>query len=213
MRKLTPEEKEISRQRNLERMRKWQQEHKEELKEKRRKWLLEKKQNDPEWYEKQKAHSREYQKVKRETDPEYVKRQNEKTREWHKLHYAERYQEQYEKRKEYFSNYTKERYKNNKDYRIQCRTCQTKDCWRDGERHLIENYDKALADEFKGWVLHHRLECTIDGEFAHSAEELKRMGMYYNRPYYELIYLTRSEHSKLHYRSGHSLSNKRSRGK
>ena len=53
MRKLTPEEKEISRQRNLERMRKWQQEHKEELKEKRRKWLLEKKQNDHEWYEKQ----------------------------------------------------------------------------------------------------------------------------------------------------------------
>ena len=78
---------------------------------------------------------------------------------------------------------------------------------------IDSDYDKALADEFNGWVLHHRLECTIDGEFAHSAEELKRMGMYYNRPYYELIYLTRSEHSKLHYRSGHSLSNKRSRRK
>ena len=50
MRKLTLEEKEIARQRNLERMRKWQQEHKEELKEKRRKWLLAKRQNNPEWY-------------------------------------------------------------------------------------------------------------------------------------------------------------------
>lgn len=112
------------------------------------------------------------------------------------------------KRKEYFKSYNKKKYDTNKEYRIKCRTCQTKDCWRDGERHLIENYDKALADEFKGWMLHHRLECTIDGEFAHSAEELKRLGMYYNRPYYELIYLTHSEHSKLHYKSGHSLPNK-----
>lgn len=57
-------------------------------------------------------------------------------------------------------------------------------------------------------MLHHRLECTLDGDFAHSANELKRLGMYYNRPYYELIYLTHSEHSKLHYKSGHSLPNK-----
>ena len=133
------------------------------------------------WYEKKKL-----------TNPEYLKMRA-------------------EKRKEYFKEYSKNRYKSNQEYRIKCRTCQTKDCWREGERHLIENYDKALADEFKGWMLHHRLECTLDGEFAHSADELKRMGMYYNRPYYELIYLTHSEHSKLHYKSGHSLPNKRSR--
>ena len=130
------------------------------------------------WYEKKKL-----------TNPEYLKKRN-------------------KKRKEYFANYNKKKYENNKEYNIQCRTCQTKNCWRNGEQQLIENYDKALADDFKGWMLHHRLECTLDGDFAHSANELKRLGMYYNRPYYELIYLTHSEHSKLHYKSGHSLPNK-----
>lgn len=63
---------------------------------------------------------------------------------------------------------------------------------------LIENYDKAINDDTQMWVLHHRLELTLDGEYAHSVEELKRLGMYYNRPYYELIFLTRSEHHMLH---------------
>lgn len=63
---------------------------------------------------------------------------------------------------------------------------------------LIENYDKAKADNFKGWDLHHRLELTLDGEFAHTKEELERLDMYYHRPYFELIFLTTSEHMKLH---------------
>ena len=71
-------------------------------------------------------------------------------------------------------------------------------CYRKNERHLIENYEKALADNFKGWVLHHRLELTLEGEFAHTAEELEKMGMYYNRPYFELIYLKSGEHASLH---------------
>ena len=62
----------------------------------------------------------------------------------------------------------------------------------------IENYEKANADTTQTWVIHHRLELTLDGEFAKSPEELKRHGMYYHRPYFELIFLTRAEHRRLH---------------
>lgn len=62
----------------------------------------------------------------------------------------------------------------------------------------IENYGKAINDTTQTWDLHHRLELTLEGEFAHSHDELKRLGMYYNRPYFELIFLTKSEHNRLH---------------
>ena len=62
----------------------------------------------------------------------------------------------------------------------------------------IENYDKAVADNTHTWHLHHRLELTIDGEFAHSRTDLIRLGMYYHRPYFELIFLTKGEHCRLH---------------
>ena len=63
----------------------------------------------------------------------------------------------------------------------------------------IENYEKALADNFKGWECHHRLEThTTDGirrEVDITVAELKALGMYYHRPAEELIFLTASEHS------------------
>lgn len=61
----------------------------------------------------------------------------------------------------------------------------------------IENYEKAISDNEK-WECHHRLELTIDGQFAHTSESLKRLNMYYDRPYYELILLPVKEHHKLH---------------
>lgn len=67
---------------------------------------------------------------------------------------------------------------------------------RDLER--VENYTLAVADNFRGWVLHHRLELTLEGAQAHTAEELDRLGMYYGRPHFELIFLKRSEHITLH---------------
>lgn len=70
--------------------------------------------------------------------------------------------------------------------------------WRNGEQHLIENYYQAIIDNKERWHCHHRLELTLDGEFAHTPEELIRFGMYYDRPYYELIYLRNSEHIALH---------------
>ena len=70
------------------------------------------------------------------------------------------------------------------------------------EPEKIENYEKALADNFKGWEIHHRLEThNSDGErrlVGISMDELKALGMYYNRPASELIFLTVSEHNSLH---------------
>ena len=63
----------------------------------------------------------------------------------------------------------------------------------------VENYEKAKAGDFKGWHCHHRLEThTSDGirrEVDILAAELKALGMYYNRPASELIFLTIREHN------------------
>ena len=56
----------------------------------------------------------------------------------------------------------------------------------------IENYEKAKADNFKGWDCHHRREAEF------SRKELIALGMYYNVSSEELIFLTRAEHNKLH---------------
>ena len=68
----------------------------------------------------------------------------------------------------------------------------------------IENYEKALADNFKGWDCHHRLEThNSDGErrlVDITQKELKALGMYYNRPASELIFLTSMEHISLHHK-------------
>lgn len=66
----------------------------------------------------------------------------------------------------------------------------------------IPNYEKAIADTTKVWHCHHIWEISMDGENElHSQEELIRLGMYYKRPYYELIFLTPSDHRKLHHRT------------
>ena len=70
----------------------------------------------------------------------------------------------------------------------------------------IENYEQAITDKEQTWECHHRLELTLDGEFAHSKEELERLDMYYNRPYFELIFLSKSEHYRLHRQSGKPIS-------
>lgn len=72
----------------------------------------------------------------------------------------------------------------------------------------IENYELAIADTEHMWDCHHRLELTLDGEHAHTPKELKRLGMYYNRPYFELIFLTKSEHNKLHRKTEYAKQQK-----
>ena len=68
----------------------------------------------------------------------------------------------------------------------------------------IENYQKAKKDNFTGWHCHHRLEThNSDGErrlVDITREELLALGMYYNRPSGELIFLTVEEHTSLHHK-------------
>lgn len=66
------------------------------------------------------------------------------------------------------------------------------------ELEKVENYEQAVNDKEHRWELHHRLELTLNNEYAHSREELKRLGMYYDRPYFELIFLKESDHKYLH---------------
>lgn len=65
----------------------------------------------------------------------------------------------------------------------------------------VENYDIAVSSD-KKYELHHRLEThTSDGELRKanlSIDELKALDMYFHRPPEELIFLTISEHRKLH---------------
>src|SRR5574344_1922581 len=66
----------------------------------------------------------------------------------------------------------------------------------------IENYEEAKADNFVNWDIHHKLETNnSDGErrlVDLTADELKALGMYYNRPASELIFMKHKEHVSLH---------------
>ena len=77
-----------------------------------------------------------------------------------------------------------------------------KDCKRTSKNHIkfcpdhyteIENYDLALADNFVGWVCHHR-----NGE-EFSKEWLIQNNMYYNRTDpHEFKFVTTAEHKRIH---------------
>lgn len=76
---------------------------------------------------------------------------------------------------------------------------------------LIENYEKAKADDFKGWVIHHRLEThkrnrktgmidiPRDSKEYISVGALKSFGLYFHRPANELIWMKFTDHNKLHH--------------
>lgn len=67
----------------------------------------------------------------------------------------------------------------------------------------IENYDKAVNDKTQVWHCHHRGEVLPCGHFY--AKDLKIFGLYFNRPASELIFLTKSEHLRIH-KKGCALS-------
>ena len=71
----------------------------------------------------------------------------------------------------------------------------------------VENFEKAKADNFIGWDCHHRLEThNSDGErrlVDITQAELIALGMYYNRPAEELIFMTTKEHKILHSKGKH----------
>ena len=66
---------------------------------------------------------------------------------------------------------------------------------------LIENYDKAIADTTQVWHCHHRDEVKVlpsGMTVICSRQNLIENDRYYNCPANELIFLTKSEHLKLH---------------
>src|SRR5574344_132885 len=107
-----------------------------------------------------------------------------------------------EKAKEYSKKYNKKYYEANKTkvnayrkfYKRQHYCCE--------DISKIENYEEAKADNFISWDIHHRLETNnSDGErrlVDLTADELKALGMYYNRPASELIFITHGDHTSLH---------------
>lgn len=76
-----------------------------------------------------------------------------------------------------------------------------------GDFTKIENYDKAVTDDNK-WHIHHRLETHkykdrkrtewIERDEQVPSSVLRDLGLYYNRPAEELIFLTGFEHISLH---------------
>ena len=63
---------------------------------------------------------------------------------------------------------------------------------------LIENYQQAIADQTKMWDIHHRQECDENGRTLFTKKQLIDMGLYFNRPASELVFVTKSMHKKLH---------------
>lgn len=61
----------------------------------------------------------------------------------------------------------------------------------------IENYSLAITDMDNMWDCHHRMEIGDNGERI-SRKDLISHELYYNRPTEELIFLTRSEHIRIH---------------
>ena len=79
---------------------------------------------------------------------------------------------------------------------------------------LIENYDKAIADDSQVWDCHHRNEIKVLPSgitVICSSKELIENGRYFKCPANELIFLTPSEHNRLHnkgntYRVGKTMT-------
>lgn len=58
---------------------------------------------------------------------------------------------------------------------------------------LIRGYERAVNDTTQVYDLHH-----LEGVF-YTKDEMKRLGKYYKQPAMALIFLTRSEHFKIHH--------------
>lgn len=138
---------------------------------------------------------KQYKKQYRETHKEQVRERKKQYREIHKDELKERSKQYYQQHKEEIKEQVRQYKRKNK--------CMFAYCIQE-EIEQIENYELAKADNFDGWDIHHRLEThNSDGEkrlVNISVEELKALDMYYNRPASELIFLTRAEHTKLHFK-------------
>lgn len=65
------------------------------------------------------------------------------------------------------------------------------------DANKIEGYEEAIKSE-EQYDCHHRLELHTDGSLRFTADSLKKLDLYYNRPACELVFLPRIEHKRLH---------------
>lgn len=146
--------------------------------------------------EQQKQYYQQYKEERNEYQKQYYQQHREQIAKYieeNKL-YLKQYRQRYRKQhREEENQYKKQWSRKNKCMFIYCIPEQIEQ---------IENYEFAKKDNFQGWHIHHRLEThNSDGEkrlVNLSREELIALDMYYNRPANELIFLTASEHAKLH---------------
>lgn len=67
----------------------------------------------------------------------------------------------------------------------------------------IENYEKAIVDTTQTWHCHHR------NERFYTKQELIDLGLYFDCPPCELIFLTVEEHGKQYHKGRSDISEKR----
>lgn len=126
---------------------------------------------------------------KLENQKQYYQQHKDEKREYQKEYQKQKREQHREEYNEYYKEYMRK-------YNRMFAYCISE------QIEQIENYELAKADNFNGWHIHHRMEThNSDGErrlVNLSVEELIALEMYYNRPANELIFLTASEHRKLH---------------
>ena len=155
------------------------QAHKEERKEYLKTYYQDNKEEAKEYYQAHKEEAKEYRKayhlIHKEEAKEYNKAHKKELKEYLKTYYQDNKEEESMRKRQKY-----------------CSEAVSK----------IENYTLAKADNFIDLDIHHRLEThNSDGErrlVDLTKDELKVLGMYYNRPASELIFMKHSEHISLH---------------
>ena len=152
---------------------------------------------------KQQAH--EYKMWYRKTHLEELKQKS-------KIYKSEHREEIIQKGRIYYSTH-KEHYKKYREENREILSAKKKVYYREqyssfcvkGEEEKVLHYEEAKADNFKGWVRHHRLETHTSDGFLRlvqlSKAELIALDMYYERPAEELIWLKAGVHRTVHGRA------------
>ena len=147
-------------------------------------------------YQKKLEHKKQYYQQHKDDKKQYYQQHREE-----KKQYQKQYDQQHrDERKQYYQQHRDEKRQYYKQQQRKVR-CMFAYCIPE-EIEKIENYELAKKDNFIGWHIHHRLECVETGAVVNSTrQDLIDWGIYYNRPASELIFLTASEHGKLHRRA------------
>src|SRR5574344_1590351 len=147
--------------------------------------------------EKRKAYKKAYYEANKAKFKAYRQSHKEELKEYSKAYYLTHKKEAKEYRqvhKEHHQAYYQAYHETYKERRLRKYFCMNLE--------EVENYEEAKKDNFIKWDIHHRLETnTLDGirrSVNITSKELRKLGMYYNRPASELIFMKHSEHISLH---------------